>query len=120
MLVSEKRFRRRQSGIVPLLCFQRPIFCLLEMQWCTNKLSSNNARIEHGIMSYYSSVLVYLIQNRVMDAMKRCRALTEKATTAQLRPDKEAASRFIKHALWQSAHSKAKKRRTETEEGSSR
>lgn len=55
-----------------------------------------------------------------MDAMKRCRSLTERATAAQLRPDKEAASRFIKHALWQSVHSKAKKRRNETDEGSSR
>ncbi|CAL8072833.1 unnamed protein product [Calicophoron daubneyi] len=58
--------------------------------------------------------------DRVMTALKRCRALTEKNATPHLRTDKEAASRFIKHALWQSAHSKAKKRRADAGDGSSK
>ncbi|KAF5397220.1 hypothetical protein PHET_09461 [Paragonimus heterotremus] len=54
--------------------------------------------------------------DRVMAALKRCRALSDKNSTSHLRCDKEAASRFIKHALWQSAHSKAKKRRPNSEQ----
>ncbi|KAG5448935.1 DNA-binding protein c1d [Clonorchis sinensis] len=58
--------------------------------------------------------------NRVMTALKRCRMLTEKESNSRLKCDKEAASRFIKHALWQSAHSKAKKRRPNQEIGTPR
>ncbi|KER27102.1 Sas10/Utp3/C1D family protein, partial [Opisthorchis viverrini] len=58
--------------------------------------------------------------NRVMTALKRCRMLTEKESNSRLKCDKEAASRFIKHALWQSAHSKAKKRRPNQEGGTPR
>ncbi|TGZ72952.1 hypothetical protein CRM22_001779 [Opisthorchis felineus] len=58
--------------------------------------------------------------NRVMTALKRCRMLTEKESNSRLKCDKEAASRFIKHALWQSAHSKAKKRRPNQESGTPR
>ncbi|KAH8859767.1 Nuclear nucleic acid-binding protein [Schistosoma japonicum] len=49
--------------------------------------------------------------DRVMNALKRCRSLVEREVSARLTLDKEATTRFVKHALWKSAHTKTKKRR---------
>ncbi|KAK4469250.1 hypothetical protein MN116_006821 [Schistosoma mekongi] len=49
--------------------------------------------------------------NRVMNALKRCRSLVEREGSARLTLDKEATTRFVKHALWKSAHTKNRKRR---------
>ncbi|CAH8505632.1 exosome complex protein LRP1 [Schistosoma bovis] len=48
--------------------------------------------------------------DRVMNALKRCRSLVEREGSARLKLDKEATTRFVKHALWKSAHTKTKKR----------
>ncbi|CAH8841643.1 unnamed protein product [Trichobilharzia szidati] len=52
--------------------------------------------------------------DRVMAALKRCRSLIEKETCSRLKLDKEATTRFVKHALWKSAHTKPKRRRLDT------
>ncbi|KAA3682070.1 exosome complex protein LRP1, partial [Paragonimus westermani] len=83
---------------------------LSQVQWCGYKHSSNHAGTELFLL------FPATIQDRVMAALKRCRTLSDKNSTSHLRCDKEAASRFIKHALWQSAHSKAKKRRPNSEQ----
>ncbi|XP_018647312.1 hypothetical protein Smp_179160 [Schistosoma mansoni] len=49
-----------------------------------------------------------------MNALKRCRSLVEKEGSTRLKLDKEATTRFVKHALWKSAHTKTKKRRMDS------
>uniref|UniRef100_A0A094ZFN3 Uncharacterized protein n=1 Tax=Schistosoma haematobium TaxID=6185 RepID=A0A094ZFN3_SCHHA len=53
-------------------------------------------------------------EDRVMNALKRCRSLVEREGSARLKLDKEATTRFVKHALWKSAHTKTKKRRMDS------
>ncbi|BHF59982.1 DNA-binding protein c1d [Sparganum proliferum] len=52
---------------------------------------------------------------RITACLRRCQNLCEKQSSKRLHLDKQATTRFVRNALWQSAQSKTKKRRMESE-----
>ncbi|VDN11662.1 unnamed protein product [Dibothriocephalus latus] len=52
---------------------------------------------------------------RITACLRRCQNLCEKQSSKRMHLDKQATTRFVRTALWQSAQSKTKKRRMDSE-----